>query len=481
MGTDTKITNLVNHAQSSYTKGHRWMSVVPRFPRFQLNFFTSGEEEIWGEIIQNYPVVKAIVLHSRGRFSRYFVDEVMKQFQGDSDIELCELLDAACARVSAETHFGKKFLNSREGMCNQLMAISYTNVMDDVDMSVAISCANSSSVGEPAQKKHRVHLKPPGMHKHFANLADEKVTDVKVLNASLGIDGPDWEKWQSMCSFASIEDDLLLYLAILGGKTYPSYYDRIIGKYYSTKNVFSTTHPNEYVVNENTNAPTLDFKRYENMVAHAMFSSSRRNGVRGIYFPEFFQSFLGEFQVSSWSKVALLLERESSHRLLEPIDILEGYCDDVGALSVRRVPFLAPPNSKWPPYILATNEDNCKFGHLVRPPNKERCDVFAVDLEKEKAMFVCECKYWDDTVNYCTIKNIIAGLNVEWHGRWNVVIVFCTDVTRFQQWEFNSIGCLKIKRGGTQGAMIASWISQPKQEERKKLMIIVETGMITAE
>ncbi|KAJ8576435.1 hypothetical protein ON010_g2776 [Phytophthora cinnamomi] len=270
MGTDTKITNLVNHARSSYTRCHQWMTVVPRFPSFQLKFFAITEKEIWQRIVEKYPVVETIVLQSRGRFSRYFIDEVLQKFQQDPNIVLCELLDAACARVSQASHNGKQFMNSPEGMYIQLMAISYTNAIGDVDMSVAIAAANPSIVGEPAQKKRRVHLKTPGMHKHFANLVDDKVTDVMALDALLGTKQPDWRMWQPMCSFTSIEDDLLLYLAILGGKDYPSYYNPIKRMHHSTKHIFSTTNPNEYGIHENTNAPVLDFKRYENMVAHAM-------------------------------------------------------------------------------------------------------------------------------------------------------------------------------------------------------------------
>ncbi|KAJ8528712.1 hypothetical protein ON010_g14617 [Phytophthora cinnamomi] len=252
--------------------------------------------------------------------------------------------------------------------------------------------------------------------------------------------------------------------------------------HHSTKHIFSTTNPNEYGIHENTNAPVLDFKRYENMVAHAMFSSSRRNGVRGIPFRDFLPCFLGEFEDTIWMKVAMSSNTDSTHQLANAINLLEGYHDSVGALAERTVPFLAPPNAKWPSYILATNADNCKFGHLVRPPNEERCDVYVVDLEadREKAMFVCECKYRGEKVDYGVIDGILLGLNKRWGEIWKVVIVFCTEVTSFQTWAFDTIGCVKIERGKDLGAAIANWIFQPELEKRKKLMIIVETGLITA-
>ncbi|GMF58664.1 unnamed protein product [Phytophthora fragariaefolia] len=489
MDTNSKITNLVGHAKSSFTCQHRWMSVVPRFPKFQRKLFTSAEGEIWRRIIGHYPVVQTIVLHSRGRFSRYFIDEVVQTFQQDSNIQLCDLLDAACARarVSLAMHDGKAFLNSLEGMCSQLMAISYTNTVCDVGMTVAIPSANSSSVGEPAQNKQRVHLMTSAMHKHFANLVKEKITDV-TLDTSLKVDG---RAWNPMCRFSSMEDDLLLYLAILGGKTCPSYYNAAKDEYLTTKHIFSITNPNEYVVHENSSAPTLDCKRYDNMIAQAIFSSSRRNGVGGIPFCDFLSCLFGEFEETKWVKMEIQVDKAdsslqevSASDLLqerEPHELLEGYNNDVSALASRTIPFLAPPNTTWPPYILAANKDNCKFGHLVRPPNKERCDTFVVDLEvdQEKAMFVCECKYRGDKVRYGVVKNIIADLNTQWDEGWKVVIVFCTEVTRFRKWGFDSIGCVKIKRGEHPGTVIAKWISQPEPKERKKLMIIFETGLLS--
>jgi hypothetical protein len=76
-------------------------------------------------------------------------------------------------------------------------------------------------------------------------------------------------------------------------------------------------------------------------------------------------------------------------------DLFEGYAQDVINVSRRTIPFLAPANAKWPPFIIDNNRNGCKFGHLVRAYNAERCDVYVqdVEIEQEKAIFLCECKY----------------------------------------------------------------------------------------
>ncbi|KAL4160401.1 hypothetical protein PRNP1_000970 [Phytophthora ramorum] len=142
------------------------------------------------------------------------------------------------------------------------------------------------------------------------------------------------------------------------------------------------------------------------MVAHCIFSSSRRNGVRGISFD-----------------------------------------DGVSALSGRTIPFLAPANAEWPQCMLDTNNVNdCKFGHLIRACNEERCEVLVQDVtsRNEDGVFLCVCKYWKEQVNTNTMRAIIAGLNTTW-AEWEVVLVFCKEVADVgAELKNDNIGCVKI-------------------------------------
>ncbi|DBA03760.1 TPA: hypothetical protein N0F65_005650 [Lagenidium giganteum] len=109
------------------------------------------------------------------------------------------------------------------------------------------------------------------------------------------------------------------------------------------------------------------------MVAHAIFTSSRRNGVQGISFNDFFACLLGEIQGELWRKVEM--HCGDTHRIMSASDLFEGYAEDVTNVSKKTIPFLAPPNAKWPPFISDTNRNGCRFGHLVRACTTERCDV----------------------------------------------------------------------------------------------------------
>ncbi|KAE8964894.1 hypothetical protein PR001_g28900 [Phytophthora rubi] len=341
--------------------------------------------------------------------------------------------------------------------------------MGGEEEAVAISSASPRESG-PAQKKRRVQVKTAGMHEHFANLVDEEITDVAISIERLQT--LDDRGWEPRCSFARIKDDMLLYLAILGGKTYPTYYDLISDTNYSTKWAFSIGKANAYVTAENTQAPTLNYKKYENMVAHAIFSSSRRNGVRGIPVRDFLPCFFGEFEDKLWMKEVLLLEGSEA----DSSDLLAGY--DTGALAKRTIPFLAPPNSKWPQPILDTNDDGCKFGHLICAVDAYRCDLCVKDLDK--AVFICECKYWELEVDINLVTRIFTGLETKWGCDWKVVVVFCSQLAICRaDWKCQSVGCVKFKRGKRAGTAIANWVFQPEPKERDKLMIVVESTLMT--
>ncbi|KAF4129922.1 hypothetical protein GN958_ATG11791 [Phytophthora infestans] len=45
------------------------------------------------------------------------------------------------------------------------------------------------------------------------------------------------------------------------------------------------------------------------------------------------------------------------------------------------IPFVAPPNARWPDYILGAcgvGDGDCNFGHLVRAKDSERLDCYVM-------------------------------------------------------------------------------------------------------
>ncbi|UIZ21110.1 hypothetical protein KXD40_000080 [Peronospora effusa] len=462
MGTDAKITNLVGQAGGSYTLNHSWMTIISRFPPYQaIPFADKGKEKAWNRLQAFYPVLKSIVVNSRGRFARYFVDSAaqyaVKKFA--NGIELCDLLDVALDHVSLETQKGKHFMGKPEGMDAQLMAISYTNVASD-------------DTSPPPSKKRKTALKVGTycMHLHFANLVDDQATEVKVMDGQLKLNG---ELWKPFCCFPDIDEDVLLYLAIMGGKTYSGYYDREKCMGYSTLRIFS-----EYLqgrgrtTNENTNAISNDYKTFENMVAHMIFCASRRNGVQGIPFDEFFAGLLSECQ-DEIRPVAMTIG--DTEETIVASNLLDTYAD-LATLSRSKIPFLAPPNAEWPSYILDTRAKGCNFGHLVRTSNAKRCDILVHIDDVSKPLFLCECKFWNESVGSAAMKTIIGGLETIWKEKWVVALVFCVKLATFEKkWERDEIGCVKVNcRSGR-----VNWVFQPEEEKRKKLVIVMETGPLT--
>ncbi|KAL8005961.1 hypothetical protein Plhal703r1_c06g0031121 [Plasmopara halstedii] len=104
------------------------------------------------------------------------------------------------------------------------------------------------------------------------------------------------------------------------------------------------------------------------MVAHAIFCSSRRNGVRGIPFNDFFACLLGEFQDKLCKKMRMYGRKG---RRIVASDRSNDFSADAQRLSCTIIPFLAPPNAKWPKFNLDQNSHGCTFGHLFRVSNKE--------------------------------------------------------------------------------------------------------------
>ncbi|KAL3672894.1 hypothetical protein V7S43_019077 [Phytophthora oleae] len=482
MGTDAKITNLVSQSLHSRSDPHWWMTVVSSFPLYQsIPFLDPAKKEAWQKVIISHEVVKHIAEHSRGLFSRYFVDAVvqfaLRKDEKNETFELADLLDAAFEAVSKKAQVAKAFMNTSQGRDAQLMALSYTHASSKrPDFKILVAGGDGTS--EPPLKRMKVAVE--SMQLHFANLEDEVISDVDVSWGSL-LYRDTQNAWSPTCHFPVIEKDVLLYLAVLGGKQ-SAYYNYRIEKEYSTVGVFEEfRRRNGNRAHVNTNALSSDGSELENMAAHALFCASRRNGVRGIAFNEFFSALIGEFQAK------LFQPKPINARAL-----LEGYAGLAEKFADTKIPFLAPPNAEWPVYILEAG-GACKFGHLVRAQNADRLDCYVMVPEDDNPLFVCECKNWGNKLDSGAMDGIITGLNAEYSGRagkdsqrkrkwnnWDLALVFCQKLTQFQQkkidgWKLSGTGMVTVdcKTG------VVNWMAEP--EAREKLVIVLLTGSVLSD
>ncbi|KAH9104113.1 hypothetical protein LEN26_010307 [Aphanomyces euteiches] len=439
MGTDAKESSLTAQSTDSYCTEHLWMAIVPHFPTYCMlmdeNMDKNGK-----------------------RFARLFIEQVLSNTNTES-IKLSTLLDDAFATINTRMQHGKEYLCSKDGLYAQRMAVSYSNAKK--------SKRNSDERDSPS-KHPRLHIRASSMHAHFSNLVEERMTDLYWSANSL-LKGS--QSWKATCSFPPVDKDLVLYLSILGGKEISTYQDIIIGKNFSTKFVFMTT-------KDDSIAPLNGFQTLENMVAHAIFCSSRRNGAQGIAFHDFLSCLFGEFQDEEWKKMSELyvvhketkqtmesLLREYSNSGME----MESNIESELGLSDMLIPFLAPPNSQWPLELLQAKEYGCYFGNLIRIMNEAECCIYVEDL------LVCECKFGTSNVNKTTILKFVDSM-CERQRPWKIALVFCHKFATSgkETWTHNTIGCARINVARCH----FEWIFQPetpsRPSDRKQLVLVVE-------
>ncbi|KAG3053896.1 hypothetical protein PI125_g25943 [Phytophthora idaei] len=127
----------------------------------------------------------------------------------------------------------------------------------------------AAAMGALPVKKRKTDVGTESMHLHFANLVDTRVIDVFLAKKELGLDNG--EQWKPLCCFPGMEEDLLLYLAILGGTSYSGYYDLRVQKTHSTKIVFLGYMGGKvFPVDENSDTRSNSYKTFENMIAQAL-------------------------------------------------------------------------------------------------------------------------------------------------------------------------------------------------------------------
>ncbi|KAH9088568.1 hypothetical protein Ae201684P_017177 [Aphanomyces euteiches] len=223
MGSDTEVTDLTVRITASYVEEIRWMTAVSRFPPYQI-VVDEPEEETWRRVVQQFPVVEYIVVHSSEWFARKFTQEVLKLVKKKSDIQLKDLLDYALFAIHQMVLYTKHKFDT-EGA--QMMAVSYANI--------------STCDDQPAMKIRRLEFGSSAMHWHLANLVDESVSDIsKAGNGFYNRSKANLSPWEAKCCFPRIDQDVLLYLSVLGGHSRSAYASKF-NVHNSTKHVFEKT------------------------------------------------------------------------------------------------------------------------------------------------------------------------------------------------------------------------------------------------
>ncbi|CAK4758886.1 unnamed protein product, partial [Aphanomyces euteiches] len=186
------------------------------------------EEETWSLVIKRFPVVQYIVKTSRGWLARLFSERVLREcVKEQEEIQLNDLLDNAFDAIHLTILAKKPNFDAHHA---QMVAVSYTNVRK-YDQ-------------QPPKKKARLEVGTSGMHGQFANLIDESPTNIYSSGTELKKasptdtpplseeDLPSLVSWKVKCCFPAIDEDILLYLSVLGGKSRSAYFENDV--HYST-------------------------------------------------------------------------------------------------------------------------------------------------------------------------------------------------------------------------------------------------------
>jgi hypothetical protein len=252
----------------------------------------------------------------------------------------------------------------------------------------------------------REEVKAIVMHNHFANLERSDVVDVYVDQSDYIVDEI---KWSPKYFFPQVEDDLLLYLAVLGCWNCPVFLDLLTVTEYSTRHILEML--GNVPMHKSVNEVSRSGSYLENMLTIGVVTCSRRNGVGGITLDEFMEYFLGEFSECDAGKMKLTFGTKNVS--------ISSFCK---TLEAQKIPFLTPANRVWPRFLKRLN--GCFFGDLMRPPRQSMCDL----LIKRKPWFIGKAKNWMNNLNSAELYKIIMKRWIK--RRWKFGLIVTNRILR---------------------------------------------------
>jgi hypothetical protein len=411
MGTDSKIANMIGHGMLSRTFQHKWLCLITKFPLFVSHLVNPREKEKWIELTTQFDCLSHIGQHSRGFFSKYFVEycvnywmvewTLAKKELASDEQAFCVVLNKCLEYVGRYVRTLKRVMNmnDHESVESHAYAVSYSNVASERDR-------DSPAKRRKLIIKGRQQVPTIVMHNHFANLERSDIVDVYVDNSGFIVDQ---KSWSPRCYFPQVKNDLLLYLAVIGCGNCPVFLDLLTNREYSTRHILDICE--KVPKHESVNEVSRSGSYLENMFAVGVMTCSRRNGVEGIGLDDFMEHLVGEFSDIHAEKKKLTFESDQVST--------SGFCSKLQAM---KIPFLTPANGAWPRFIL--NLGGCLFGDLVRPSRQAMCDL----LIKRHCWFIGEAKNWSKNLDSAELYKIIMKRWVK--RRWQFGLIVTNGVIK---------------------------------------------------
>jgi tRNA pseudouridine-54 N-methylase len=225
----------------------------------------------------------------------------------------------------------------------------------------------------------------PLIHSHFAQL-DGPEKNFVLLND--GCVSGTYAVWKPCSVFPKLEDDILLYLLLMGGKDYPAFLmsdGKQVPYAHFLMNVRGDSDCRSHILDfSNAVQRNNDGMFLESLLCSTVCLASHSNGIQGITLQKFLLNLVYQLQIGK-------------------ID-----CSDVSIAGLERldqmnltIPFLSPPNQDWPEFFKVPGSN---LGFLSRTRNSKGIDLWV------SSGLAGESKDYGSDINLHTMRNILKRI-----------------------------------------------------------------------
>ena len=228
----------------------------------------------------------------------------------------------------------------------------------------------------------------PLIHSHFAQLNGVGKNLTLLTNSFAEKSGT---KWNPSSIFPEIEEDILLYLILMGGLNFSAFNEAskpVPYAYFLIKARNDLNHRSHVLDFSNSNQTSNDGMFLESLLCATVCLASHTNGFQGVPLKSFLLNLLYQLQNE---KV------EYDDVSLADFDLIE----DKFRLDI---PYFSPPNQKWPSYL---NIPNSNMQNLERTKNKDKVDLMS------SCGLVGESKDYQSVININTMRQILKRVPQE--------------------------------------------------------------------
>jgi hypothetical protein len=322
LGTDSRAaklpSNIGDSSRSDFTRP--WCYVFGQFPALDLSLLDLPSDGLpsW---------LPYILVNSRPLFAQLVVSQLLNGFTDFDNL----MKDAFTNLIQVKKIFGNYY-----GKLGQLRLFQNAHSsLKDWD--------NQST---------------PLIHSHFAQLNEDSKNFVLMNDGC--IQHTD-EAWKPCSAFPKIENDLLLYLLLMGGKYHSAF--RLKGRQVPYFHFLMETRGDpdyrSHILDlSNAVQTSNDGMFLESLLCSTVCLASHSNGVQGIHLKQFLLNLVYQLQVEA----------------IEPNQSSIFGLEQLGSTTFI-IPFLSPANQRWPNELQKISGAN--FGFLERTKNAAQIDLRA--------------------------------------------------------------------------------------------------------